>query len=68
MEYMNTYFDTVDLEFIADMAEASNPDDLADTAPQYASCFQRIATEFCLASIRARGNWMQVNGHWYRKG
>lgn len=68
MGYMQTYFDNLDVDFIAGLAVHHNPDQLADAARCTRRDWPDMQTERALASIRARGNWMQVNGHWYRKG
>lgn len=62
---MQTYFDLVDIRVIADLASRGDPDALAagarwDSGP--------VATTYALASIRARGNWMLVNGQWHKRG
>lgn len=63
---MQTYFDQVDVPYIANMAEQCNPDYLARTAASY-PMYPVTQTTFALASIRARGNWMLVNGQWHKR-
>ena len=70
---MQTYFDLVDKSVVAMWAKDYNPDQNAEAAREFGSCERGIAampvtaTTAALASIRARGNWMLVNGQWHRK-
>lgn len=64
---MQTYFDKVDTDFIAGLAHHHNPDQLAEAARCVRRDWPDVATERALASIRARGNWMLVNGEWHKR-
>ena len=62
---MQTYFDQVDTNYVARIARDFDPERLAQAAARHS----RVnATEYALASIRARGNWMLVNGQWHKRG
>lgn len=63
---MQTYFDQVDSALIGDLAVGFPPDLLAILATT--AGYRPRATTFALASIRAWGNWMLVNGQWHKRG
>ena len=64
-----TCFDEVSVSRIQRLCDVYHPDMLSEEARYYSQKgYLRHATEAALASIRARGNWMLVNGHWHRKG
>lgn len=70
---MQTYFDQVDNKTVALWAKDFTPDDMADFARKMGEPDERgvsrpiSATTAALASIRARGNWMLVNGQWHKR-
>lgn len=65
---MKTHFAQVSTQNVAFLAAEYTPDVLARDAVFYGNSHPISACTAALASIRARGNWMLVNGQWYRKG
>ena len=61
---MKAYLDKVFYANIAALATAYDPDTLAGMARSRVHD-RVLATEFSLASIRARGNWIQINSEWH---